>query len=401
MRIAVSYGDGRLEFELEDDRVIAHRDAPGVTPAPDVPVLIREALEAPREFPPLARAIVPGDRVVIPFDADLPEGPTILAAVAATLRGAGAESIAVVSTAPPPDTSPEGVTWRTHDPDDRDQNAYLASTQEGRRIYLDKLLTDADIVIPIGTLGYDPSLGYRGPWSVIYPGLSDREALARTRSAGVADASPDGDGEAEGDRPGLLESAEVSWLLGCQFQVGILPAAGGATRVVAGLESAVRSEGAAAVDAAWSFRADERADVVVVGIGPPGRPSTLDELAGGLATAARLVRRGGKIVALARTAGEVGPAVRRLAGAENPRAALNRLRGHEADPDYPAARQIAAVLAWADVYLHSGLDLEVVDDLGIVPLDRPEEARKLAAAAASCTLLSHADRTRAVVPEER
>jgi hypothetical protein len=33
----------------------------------------------------------------------------------------------------------------------------------------------------------------------------------------------------------------------------------------------------------------------------------------------------------------------------------------------------------------------------MIPIDRPEEARKLAAIAASCILLSQADRTRALV----
>ena len=36
----------------------------------------------------------------------------------------------------------------------------------------------------------------------------------------------------------------------------------------------------------------------------------------------------------------------------------------------------------------------------MIPLDRPEEARKLAADAASCILLSQADRTRAIVDED-
>ena len=77
----------------------------------------------------------------------------------------------------------------------------------------------------------------------------------------------------------------MSWLLGCQFHVGVVPGASGAASVVAGIESAVRAVGALAVDEAWSFRVPERADLVVAGIGGPGRPTTIDELAEGLATA--------------------------------------------------------------------------------------------------------------------
>ena len=55
---------------------------------------------------------------------------------------------------------PAGVTFRTHDPDDRANLAYLATTAGGRRVYLDRDLTDADFVLPVGRLAYDPLLGY-------------------------------------------------------------------------------------------------------------------------------------------------------------------------------------------------------------------------------------------------
>ena len=398
MRIAVDYQDHRVEFEVPDDRVVAHRAGPDrAEDPPDVRALTLAAIEGPAEFPPLARAVVPGDRVAIPLDPALPGLLGVLGVIVGALRAAEVASITVLATAPgpAPDALPEGVEWRVHDPDDRPEMAYLATTSAENRVYLNRLLTDSDIVIPVGTLGYDPALGYRGPWSVIYPGSGDRETLQRLRGL-ASDDQPDRDRP----RAPLRESAEVSWLLGCQFQLGVVPGATGAASVVAGLESAVRELGSRLVDDAWSFRAPERADVVVAGIGPSGRPTTLGDLAEGLATAARLVRRGGKIVALSRAQGEPGPALRRIAGVDDPGAALGRLRGREADPDYPTARRLAAALAWADVYLHAELDPDLVDGLGMIPLDRPEEARRLAANAPSCTLLSQADRTLARVDGE-
>ncbi len=44
---------------------------------------------------------------------------------------------------------PEGATVAVHDPADRSQMAYLAATKEGRRIYLNRHLTDADMVLPV------------------------------------------------------------------------------------------------------------------------------------------------------------------------------------------------------------------------------------------------------------
>jgi hypothetical protein len=395
MKVAVVFQDQSIDFEIANDRLIGHWSGPLAGPSLKAGSLASAQFEAPHDFPPLSRAVVPGDRVVVPLDPSTPGHDAILEALAEALRSAEVASITVVSTAPEPARLPEGVTWLVHDPDDKAQVAYLASTSEGQRIYLNRQLTDADIVIPIGALGYDATLGYRGPWSAIYPALSDREALARYRGLAV-EAAPDR------DKPSvsLRESSEVSWLLGCQFQVGVLAGVDGVSRVVAGLESAVRLEGAKAIDDAWTFRVAEQADVVVAGIGARGRSATFDELASGLATASSLVRQGGKIVALTGVRDEPGPALRRIRGAENPRAALTRLRGHEADPDYQAARTIAEATARADVYLHSNLDPDLVEDLGLIAIDRPEEARKLATAAPTCILIGQADRTRVLVASE-
>jgi hypothetical protein len=396
MRIAVDFQDEQLEFEIEEDRLVGQWSGPAFDPSAEpASTIFRQAIESPCEFPPLNLAVVPGDRVVVPLDPSTPELTAIFEAMSKALRASEVEEITVVSTAPEPSNLPEGVAWRVHDPDDPSQLAYLSSTKDGRRVYLNKYLTDADIVVPIGTLGYDGTLGYRGPWSVIFPGLSDRETL--TRYQGLAAEGPP---DREKPSSSLLESSEVGWLLGCQFQIGVLAGHSGVSKVIAGLDSAVMSEGAKAIDDAWTFRVDDRADVVVVGIGEPHEPTTLDNLALGILTATRLVRRGGKIVALSKARFDLGPSLKRLRGVENPRSALNRLRGREADPDFPAAKIIAEALGWADVYLHSAVDSDLIEDLALIPLDRPSEALKLASHAPSVILVSQADRTRALVVGE-
>jgi nickel-dependent lactate racemase len=292
-------------------------------------------------------------------------------------------------------TAPEGTHLVVHDPDDKTQLAYLANTERERRIYLNRLLTDADLVVPVGRIGPDPALGYRGPWSVIFPGMSNRETLGAFR-AQASDEPPN----PREPRASLVESSEVSWLLGCQFHVGIVAGTKGLVEVVAGIDSAVREQGTAKADQVWTFRPASRAELVIVGIGGPGVPTGLDDLAAGLTTATRLVRHGGKIVALSRAKGAVGPALGRLIEEADSRTGAAALRGHEHDPDYNAARQLARALNWADVYLLSDLDPQVVDDLSIIALGRPEEARRLATACHSCLVLSHAEQTLASVADE-
>ena len=395
MRIAVEYQDESILLEVPEDRLVAHWSGPEPSPSLDLGAMARAQFESPIDFPALNRVVVPGDRVVVPLDPTTPGRSVMLETLASSLTTCQVESITVISTVARPDDLPKGVEWVVHDPDDKSQISYLSSTGEGRRIYLNRHLTDADIVIPVGSLGYDATLGYRGPWSAIFPGLSDRETLTRYRGL-AAEGVPD----PEKPSTSLGESSEVSWLLGCQFHVGVLAGVRDVLGVFAGLESGVRASGIRAVDAAWTFRAPELADLVVAGVGAPGLVSTFDDLATGLETAKRLVRRGGKIVVLSQVGGNPGPSLRRLRGAENPRSGLNRLRGREADADFPVARQIAEAAAWADIYLHGALDSDLVEDLGLIVVDRPVEAQKLASASPSSILISQADRTRAIVPDE-
>jgi hypothetical protein len=76
------------------------------------------------------------------------------------------------------------------------------------------------------------------------------------------------------------------------------------------------------------------------------------------------------------------------------------LRGTENEADFPVARQVAHALATADVYLLSALDPDRVADLGMIVLDRPEEARKLAATCRSCVFVSSAELTRTQATDE-
>ena len=201
------------------------------------------------------------------------------------------------------------------------------------------------------------------------------------------------------DRPeatAILEEAEeVGWLLGNQFQLGVVEGSEGPLALLAGESKSVRDQGIAAVQAAWTFAPDESAEVVVVGLGSPGRSGGIDEIAAGLATAqAALVARSGKIVVLSRATGPLGPACRRLAEADDPRAAADLIRELESEPDYPAALQISRALSRADLYLLSDLDEDDAETLGAIPLSRPEEARRLVSSAASLLLVSQADRVR-------
>ena len=97
----------------------------------------------------------------------------------------------------------------------------------------------------------------------------------------------------------------------------------------------------------------------------------------GLRRALSSVRRGGKVALLTRL--PIGTIREAIRGESMPRG------------DWEKA------LAWADVYLASAADPDDVDELGMIPLDRPEQASRLAAAAPSFVTIGQVDRARVVI----
>lgn len=376
-----------LDFDLADEAVVGSWSAPGGMDSTSARAALQEALERPRGYPSLRQCVTPGDRVAVVLGEGLPEPSSILAALTETLVESGVAAESIMAFAPTgSELEPSGATIIAHDPRDREQFAYLASTTAARRVYLNRILTDADFVLPVGLLGYDPRGGRRGPWDGLFPGLSDAATLEALRGEPLE--NPPSWSGPSGPRSEALEVAEM---LGCRFQVGVVPGVGGPAEFVAGLAEEVRDQGAAAVDRLWRFRVASPADFVVAGIGGPDAPTSLEQLVTGLATASRLVQRGGRIVALSRAAGPLGPALRRLIAAGETANWTKALRGLESAPDAATARLLARVLAQADVHLLSSLDGEMVEDLSMLPLGRPEEARKLVARALTATFLERAE----------
>ena len=366
---AISSQDGTLEFEGDGDRLVSAWNGPPDSPPGELRDRVRLAFDTPIEFPPLRHVVVPGDRVVVPFDRTLPDADVILGVMVEVLGEIGVESITAIvdgRTIGPSLAGVEGVTVVVHDPTDRESLAYLANTEAGRRIYLNRLIADADCVIPIGRLGYGAGDRYLGPWSVIEPGLADTAAKGESlvtpgRSTDLA----------------LAESSEVSWLLGSHFQVAGLPGRTGLLRIIAGEAKAVQATGRPLLDDAWRFQVEDRADLVIAGVGGPGRSVIASGFADALRTGLRLVRRGGKLVLLSKLdLGTIREAI--------------RVPGQPRD-DWDKA------LAWADIYLASEANADSVDDLGIIPIDRPEQAVKLARASASYITVGQVDRTLASV----
>ncbi len=384
--IPLPYGrDGSIVLDPDVAAVLEVWPAPA--PISDMRSAVRAAIDSPIEFPPLKQCVFPDDRIAIVLDRFTPGGADIIAGVWVAFEQAGVAPTDVTILQPAdyhpgklsdprsglPPAVQRDMAWEVHDPVSGSKVAYLAATTSGERVYLSRSLIDADTSITIGSVGFDPVLGYRGTNSVLFPGLSTPETFARFMGEGHAELGPDE------SRPIRQMIDEISWLLGNQFTLQILPTVRGrAAAVIGGMNEPVLRAGIKQLNSAWRITAEERYANVVVTIDEDDAGTRWSHVASAIDVARRLVQREGRIIVLSDLAAPPDMGVRMLAESRAPKEILKRVR-EVAPPDMLAATQIAQALDWANVSLLSKLDVDTVESLFMLPLKNAEDAQRLLA----------------------
>jgi len=408
--VAVRFGAAdSVALEIATGALVANYDAPRGAPLPDLRASVRTALAQPLDFPPLAQAAVPGDRVVLALEAGVPQAPVVIAEVfnALSCRGVDAGEMTILRTqaderAAVPDprellpAADRGrVSLEVHDPKARDRLGYLAAGGDHEPVYLNRLLCEADLVVPIGCLRCDGALGYYGMHGGIFPAFSDGASIDRVVAAHDDAKHRSRDSVRERQR-----IAEVGWLLGVQLTVQVVPGSGDdVLEVLAGQPEAVFDRGQQLCQAAWKFQAPRRADLVVATITGGAAQQSWDNVARAVAAANNVVREGGAIVVCTELTDAPGPALARLASARDPQAAVRKIR-KEHLVDAPAALQIAAVQQRSRLYLLSRLDDAAVEELGIAAVGDSRQLARLVEQYESCLVLGNAHHAVATVNEE-
>lgn len=360
---------------------------------------VRAALEAPFGFEPLRRALTSDDRVTVVLDADLPHAAELLAGVLDHLGTAGIGPAAVTVVTPPngrqdwiddlPDEFAD-VTAETHDPADKAKLAYLATTKGGRRVYLNRTLVEADFMILLTGRGFDPLTGYAGAEAAVFPALADEDVKASFA------------GQFSSDAPGSeskelrAEAGEIAWLLGTPFLVQVILGAGDTIQeIVAGLLDS-GAEGIRRQTSRWGASITNKPDTAIALVsGEPGGVSFLD-LARAAACAARVIRKGGRVVVLSDAAPSLGEGAELLRRMDGPKGAYKRLAAARPD-DWAACFLWAFAAKQASLFLASGYPDEVAEELFATPIHTASEVKRLTDAADSVLVIPDAHRSMVTV----
>ncbi|MCA9201800.1 MAG: DUF2088 domain-containing protein [Planctomycetales bacterium] len=384
-------------WELPADRLVGDYSLPQCRPLDDPVAAVAAALVTPLDFPPLSVCTVAGDQIALAVDRGVPQAAAVVAGVMQTLIEAGVSpaNVAVVCAAETseaeyeqllnlvPDEVRVQLRVETHDPHDRQTLQYLAASRSNKPIYFNRTLCDADVVIPIGTMRLESSLGYVGVHGGLFPAFSDDETRRRFAAPSSAD-------HRALHRRRHEEVDEAAWLLGVQFTVQVIPGPGDSIlQVLCGDANRVAEEGQRRCQTVWLHSPPSRAGLVVATIEGGDHQQTWENIGRALFAALQAVDEQGAVVLCTNVRQPPGPAVRRLSAPRTSEEILHALRR-----DHSADAITAALLLESRqrcrVYLMSGLDEETVEDLGLAHVRDQAQVGRLGQQYASCIFLRSA-----------
>jgi hypothetical protein len=146
-----------VEVDFADGMTPGEYGMPRGVPLADPTAAMAAALCEPIDYPPLVRSTTPADRVVLTVDHDIPQTAQIAAAAINALVEAGVEPDGITILQSPGDNSAaefdprrmiapalgHRITVTMHDPTDRRQLAYMAASETGDPILVNRALHEA------------------------------------------------------------------------------------------------------------------------------------------------------------------------------------------------------------------------------------------------------------------
>lgn len=404
MSFVLPYGvDSRLDVDLPHEILRESNLAPRGNPLSDVASAVASALQNPVAFPPVEQMIIPGDQVTIVLSPEVVQGPLLVTAVLDHLAQHGIAPDQITVLRPPRPLSDGGnlgpdelaaclegrASLVTHVSGDQTQLCYLGVSPYKYPVYLNKALVEADAVILIGAAQLDSTLGYHGPQAALYPTYADEPVLRRFRSPRAV--APGDECDARVRR----EVERINLQLGVRFTVQVVPGLGEEIlHVVAGDIVAVEKETRRLCEDAWGFEVPHRASLVVATITGPPSQHTWDNVGLALGNAKQVVEEHGAVVLCTDLDQAPMPGIQALIDHEDVQDAVPWIC-RKRPVDIMPALAIARLLDDARIYLLSGLEESLVEDLEMTVVSNPTEVARLASRDESCLFLADAHRLRA------
>ena len=372
MTVTLEFGQQTFRIDLPQEKQVSTRQSTTVQPLADPRATVRAALEDPISFPSLPAALVSDDRVVITLEAGVPHAADVVRGVLdillqteccpADIRilyqgiSAAESSLAEMIASEYSDE----IQVISHDPADEKHHAYLAASKSDLPIYLNRLIVDADVVIPIGVARFANAPGYLGVHGGLFPHFSNLQTRQRIQQRQLQNLSTTQD-----------EVNEAAWLLGVQFTVQVVPGPHESVLgILCGEANAVEAEAQQVYQSGWQHIAPQSADLVIASIDGAAEQNW-HSFARALSLAHELVNDGGAIL--------ICSEIEKLP---------EFFSDHHSESDAAAEEQTELQTGWdwlneqlqsqqkaKQVYLLSRLTSEQTEQLGLIPVEAAEIER--------------------------
>jgi hypothetical protein len=369
--------------------------------------LLADSVASPLHYPPLSESLFPGDTIAIALQHDLPRPAEVLNSlldqlltinieptdITVVLPGSLADEFALKpadyrAVAPegqdepsPPPIFPlqrefHSIACQVHDPDNAAGLAYLVANEGGDPVHMNRVLVDADVVIPVGCPANDPN----AVADCLYPTFGSAAAVERfgTNAAPIV---------------AQLEEADLANnTLGAFFEIQLvtLPRDQIAEVVCGTRQDAILTARRRASER-WAVETDGSFDAAVVTIESRPFAQTWKDFAAALVQASQLTKADAPIVVWSELSMTADRATRKACQARFEETIPTKLSKQ--------LQHVASILKDHPVFLRSQLSRSAVEDLGLSVLETTAEINRVTESSESCLVLRDAHRVRVATPE--
>ena len=345
----------------------------------DPPQATFDALLKPEDFPPLEAAIVPGDRVALAVDPNVPAVSQIVLGAIKAIGLTQSDAIDIVlgdeacdqTVTSVRDIAGEQVNVVVHQSSKRDSLRFVAPNASADPIYLNRYLVDADFVLPIAPARSSDGNRLRDVTNV-FPDFADSasryRSLSKARTSGRA-------------------AAGAAWQLGIHVMISVSARKDGSVlKVIASTPFGAQQAGKPS-SGVTNF--PEPPALVIVSLDGDAQQQSWANAARALAVAAECIAIGGTIVVWTKM--DTSPAGQLLSLASNqPRPS----EPEQTDDGFPAwdgfaeaADTFQRIGEEYRVMIHSQIDRETIESMGLGVIGSVDELSRLSSSFDTCGVI--------------
>ncbi len=361
----------------------------------EIPQAVEQALESPLDFPAIDRALVPGDRVAIAVHESLPQANVLVESIIdwllkhevlvdlqiVVVLGHGQSLLkssieSWLATSHPPSIEGQEPVCRVvcHDPDDPKTLEYIAASEQGEAIYLQRDLVEADFVIPVyrwlepeDPRGHDPF--------VVLPAFADRATIHRHAKTWLSNRQKATSSKAS------RRGRDSGWLAGIQFVLGAVANQEGQIAFLVsgtpeGVDRACQQTLGSNDQRDSDHQSDQGFDLVVVQLVDQSQVPSWGQVASAAQGAERWLTPAGRIVVVANGLAQVTSGIGALASDE-PDEDIQKMLLESTLEDAFASAVLRGIQSKRSVYVQSQVDAETLESLGFASIRNPNELERL------------------------